>query len=224
MIQRSASMVFAPSAWAFPGGRVDPGDVALAAATLPTGADLDDHAARIAAIRETIEEVGIAIGLDPLPPPDAMAAIRAVLHAGELFADLLARFRLRFTPESLLPFSRWRPPETAPRRFDTRFYIASAPEAMTATLDDAEAVASRWATADDMLARPDTRVLFPTMCNLRRIATHQRFADLAAHAVAFPSSPIAAETRIIAGERYLCVPDGHGYPEIRIPLTDVSRG
>ena len=224
MIQRSAAMVFAPGAWVFPGGRVDQGDIELAAATLPAGADIDDHAARIAAIRETIEEVGIAVGLDPLPPSDAVSAIRVALHAGGSFADLLARFRLRLVPGSLLSFSRWQPPENAPRRFDTRFYIARAHEATTASVDGAEAVASRWTTADDMLAQSDARILFPTMCNLRRIATQRCFADLAAHAAAFPSSLIAAEVRDIAGKRHLCVPDGHGYPRIRVPLTDVFRG
>jgi len=224
MIQRSAAMAFAPGAWVFPGGRVDPGDVALAAATLPAGADLDDRAACIAAVRETIEEVGLAVGLDPLPPSDALAAIRAALHGGESFADLLARFRLRLMLENLLSFSRWQPPEDAPRRFDTRFYIARAPEMMTVTVDGAEAVASRWTTAGDVLVRTDMRTLFPTMCNLRRIAAHQSFADLAAHSAAFPSRLIVAEVRSIAGKRHICVPYGHGYPAISMLLSDVSRG
>ena len=50
----------------FPGGRVDPGDHAMVPADAP---DADEAAARIAAIRETIEEVGLAVGLTPRPTP-----------------------------------------------------------------------------------------------------------------------------------------------------------
>src|SRR5690606_24266701 len=64
LLRRSAGMNFAASAWTFPGGRIDPGD------GIATQNDLDaeDAAARVGAIRETIEEAGVAIGLAPSPP------------------------------------------------------------------------------------------------------------------------------------------------------------
>ena len=52
--------------------------------------DPDDTAARIAAVRETIEEAGVAIGIDPLPGPAMLAAMRAALHAGAPIATVLA--------------------------------------------------------------------------------------------------------------------------------------
>ena len=57
IVERAAGMAFAGGALVFPGGRIDPGDHALGAA-LP--GDADENAARVAAIRETIEEAGVA--------------------------------------------------------------------------------------------------------------------------------------------------------------------
>ena len=54
LLQRSAALVFAPGAWVFPGGRIDPADHLR-------GADL---APRLAAVREAAEEAGLL--LDPV--------------------------------------------------------------------------------------------------------------------------------------------------------------
>src|SRR6478735_6240795 len=73
MLERAAGMAFAGGALVFPGGRIDPGDHALAARLGAT--DADEAAARIAAIRETIEEAGIALGM-ALPATD-VGTVRA---------------------------------------------------------------------------------------------------------------------------------------------------
>src|SRR4051812_41155211 len=85
VMERTGGMAFAAGALVFPGGRIDPDDQEAAAAF-----DLPDAAARIAAIRETIEETGLAPGL--APPPDAAlaAALRAAIMAERPFAALLA--------------------------------------------------------------------------------------------------------------------------------------
>ena len=59
MVERGKALAFAGGALVFPGGRVDPEDWAAA------GGD-EDRAHRIAAVRETQEEVGIAIDADAL--------------------------------------------------------------------------------------------------------------------------------------------------------------
>jgi 8-oxo-dGTP pyrophosphatase MutT (NUDIX family) len=223
MIQRSAAMAFGAGAWVFPGGRVDPGDVALAATILPEGASLEDYAARIAAIRETIEEAGVAVGLDPLPDPQALAAIRAAFHDGEAFAAILDRFALSLSPDALLPFSRWQPPESARKRFDTRFYIARAPDNAAIQPDGGETVATCWSTPHAMLADHSARIMFPTACNLRRIAAQPGFDDLAEDAACFPDSFVITEIREIDGARFVCVPEGHGYRDMRVELENAFR-
>src|ERR1044072_303609 len=90
MIERAQKMAFAGGALVFPGGRVDPGDRAIAAVPELLGMAApscrEEAAAGVAAIRETIEEVGIAIGIDPLPPPSAIAQLRPALAEGGRFA------------------------------------------------------------------------------------------------------------------------------------------
>ncbi|MET0248047.1 MAG: NUDIX hydrolase, partial [Sphingomonas sp.] len=78
MVERAKAMSFAAGALVFPGGRIDAGDHALAA-TLP--GDADETAARIAGIRETLEEAGVAVGveLDAAHIPE----LRRALYAGE---------------------------------------------------------------------------------------------------------------------------------------------
>ncbi|HYD38952.1 MAG TPA: NUDIX hydrolase, partial [Allosphingosinicella sp.] len=82
MLERAETMAFAAGALVFPGGRIDAGDEATAL-RFPR---LPDAAARIAAIRETIEETGVAPALRP--EPDA-ASLRRALGASRPFADLL---------------------------------------------------------------------------------------------------------------------------------------
>ena len=111
-VERSKAMVFAGGALVFPGGRIDPGDRALA---LELGGDPEDMAARIGAIRETIEEVGLPIGLPPMP--DAIfAELRAALHRGEALGAVLRELDLALDPAQLVPFARWLPSHAPARR------------------------------------------------------------------------------------------------------------
>ena len=66
MITRNRAMTFAGGMAVFPGGRVDPGDYELARA-IAVDLDSDEAAHRIAAMRETLEETGLAIGLTTTP-------------------------------------------------------------------------------------------------------------------------------------------------------------
>src|SRR3546814_1358805 len=79
-------------------------------------------------MRESLEETGIAIGVDGLPL-HRWADWRAALHSGKPFSEMLMAEGLRLNLGSLTPFARWLPPSRRLSRiFDTRFYIARAPE------------------------------------------------------------------------------------------------
>src|SRR3546814_1270889 len=109
--------------------------------------------ARVAAVRETIEEAGIAVGLDPLPDPDALGRLRSGLNAHGSFADLLANEGLALDPDALIPFARWCPRLAHVRIFDTRFYLARLPDgAPDPVVDATENVRAFWRGATDMLA------------------------------------------------------------------------
>src|SRR3546814_7671379 len=78
MTVRSREMVFAGGMAVFPGGRVDPADYELAQ-QFAGQMEADEAAHQIAAIRETLEETGLGIGLK-----GAVNAQRSEEHTSEL--------------------------------------------------------------------------------------------------------------------------------------------
>ena len=120
MVERSQGMAFAGGALVFPGGRIDPGDRALASD--------ENAAAAVAAIRETIEETAIPIALARLPSPELALQLQKELLADEPFGAVLERHHLSLETDALVPFARWVPKFHATRRFDTLFFLASAPQ------------------------------------------------------------------------------------------------
>ncbi len=219
MTERTGRMAFAAGALVFPGGRIDPEDE-LTGRAFPA---LPDAAARIAAIRETIEETGIAPALYPAPPP----ALRADMAAGGDFAELLARHGLALDLDALTPFARWCPNFRETRRFDTLFYIAEAPaDAPAPQVAEAEAVRALWATAADILAELDAGragALFPTRRNLERLALFGSIADARADAQRHPVTRITPWVEERDGRKFLCIPEGTGYPVTSEPLETVRR-
>jgi 8-oxo-dGTP pyrophosphatase MutT (NUDIX family) len=225
MVERAKAMAFAAGALVFPGGRVDPGDHALAAAL---GGDDQDAPARIAAIRETIEEAGVAIGL--VPPPDAttLAAIRAGLHAGQALGALLEAHGLTLDLGQLTYFARWLPAHAHMRIFDTRFYLARWPDgAAEPTVDATENVRLLWSSAAQVLADCDAgraTIIFPTRRNLERLAQYDGYAAAVADALAYPVRTVTPWTEERDGVPHLCIPDGIGYPVTAEVLRSAMRG
>lgn len=124
MGQRGASAVFMPSKYVFPGGGVDAGDAGVTLATplnqtcdarlrerVPADAPAPATLA-VAALRETWEETGLALGrpgAGPVPDWPGYAA-RGVAPSAE---------GLRFVFRAITPPGR-------SRRFDARFFLADA--------------------------------------------------------------------------------------------------
>ncbi|HEY0113870.1 MAG TPA: NUDIX domain-containing protein [Allosphingosinicella sp.] len=221
MMERAETMAFAAGALVFPGGRIDPGDGDAARRLAPNLADAD---ARIAAIRETIEETGIAPALHPAP--DA-AALRQAIAAGENFADLLERMALSADLDALTPFARWCPNFREARRFDTLFYLAEAPaDAAPASADETEAVHAFWASAAAVLADIDAgraKAIFPTRRNLERLALFASLEEAKADAARHPVRKITPWVEERDGRRFVSIPDGIGYPVTTEPYESARR-
>lgn len=223
MMERVQSMAFAAGALVFPGGRIDPEDDALAQAI---GGGIDHTAARIAAIRETIEETGIAPALDPLPDAALAAELRHALEAGRPFADLLDRYSLRLDLEALTPFARWCPTFRETRRFDALFFVAEAPSHTHATAAEAEATRTFWASAERVLKEVDGgrgRIIFPTRRNLERLARFASVEEARADAERYPVETIVPWIEDRSGEQWLCIPEGAGYPVTAERLETARR-
>ena len=70
---------------------------------------------------------------------------------------------------ALHPFAHWITPPLAPRRYDTWFFAAAAPEGQTYRHDDHETVASGWVTPAEALrlgAAGDIELILPTQRSL----------------------------------------------------------
>ncbi len=225
MVERAKAMAFAGGALVFPGGRVDPGDHALAALL---GCEDDDTAARIAAIRETIEEVGLPIGLSPIPDTAVLEALRTALHAGRSFAEALAAAEVRLDLDTLTYFARWCPAHAHARIFDTRFYLARLPnDAPAARIDATENVRLLWTTAAGVLADADAgavTIIFPTRRNLERLAQFTGFDAALDDAREHLVRTITPWTETRDSVDHLCIPDDLGYPVTSEQLTDAVRG
>nr|WP_221792734.1 NUDIX domain-containing protein [Aquisediminimonas sediminicola] len=226
MIERAATMAFAAGARVFPGGRVDEDDKIIAASL---GDDMPyDTPHRIAAIRETIEEVGLAVALDPLPDHDIVNAMRADLANGRAFSELLVEHGLTPDLDALLLFARWcPPPSVAPRAFDTHFYAAKANHLpMNATVDGSETVHLVWTSAEQALQDAEegiARIVFPTLCNLEKIGQAGNFDELVAHVETYPVELIQPLVGEIDGEQVLRIPEDRGYPRTWRALNSIAR-
>src|SRR4051812_38551483 len=78
MVERAGGMAFAAGALVFPGGRIDGADRDLAT-------DMGIDAAAVAAIRETLEETAVPVGLSPLPGAAEARAVQDDLVADRPF-------------------------------------------------------------------------------------------------------------------------------------------
>lgn len=223
MVERAQGMAFAGGALVFPGGRIDDDDRLLASALAA-----DDAPARVAAIRETIEETAIPAGLEPVPSRESALSLQRDLAAGRPFAELLAEQRLTLRPDALTPLARWVPAFHATRRFDTLFFIAAAPDGdWQPNPLEGECTGAFWIRAAEVLERDrrgDAQLIFPTRRTLERLAQHEKLSEIIADARAHPVEPITPWVEDHGGERYITIPEGIGYPVTREKLEGLWRG
>jgi 8-oxo-dGTP pyrophosphatase MutT (NUDIX family) len=224
MVERAAGMVFAAGAWVFPGGRIDDADRQLAQRL----DNLDDGSARIAAIRETLEETAIPVGLASSPRPEHCLEIQAALAADSDFGDIVEQAGLQLGLDALTPFARWVPRFHAKRRFDTLFFVARAPEGdWTPTVIEGECTGASWVTAAEMLERDragEAQLIFPTRRTLERLAQHASFDEILADARSHAIEPISPWVEEKDGDRFITIPEGIGFPVTRERLEGLWRG
>jgi 8-oxo-dGTP pyrophosphatase MutT (NUDIX family) len=206
MVKRRSSSHFS-SALVFPGGLVDAADSAPEWANhLRGGAALDDaaRAIRVAGFRETFEETGIVIAAGARPKADRDRPFLDVVRNQGVTLDL----------DAVAPFGHWITPENAPKRFDTHFLLARAPDGAEPVSDNNETVSVEWVNPAEALARAgagDFSILFPTLMNLRMLAQSMDAASALAAARArkiFTVRPILSKRD---GQTVLNIPAEAGY-------------
>ena len=219
MVERAGGMAFAAGAWVFPGGRIDEADRRL-------GHDIGVDPAAVAAIRETVEEAAVPVGITPTPDSGAARELQHALLTDKPFADLLGH--LTINAAALTPFARWVPKFHAVRRFDTLFFVALCPDGDWQPQPiEGECSAAEWLTASEVLERDkrsEARLIFPTRRNLERLAQHSSFEAIRADALAHPIEPVTPWVEEQDGERFITIPGHLGYPVTQEKLDGLWRG
>ena len=222
MVERAVDMAFAGGAWVFPGGRIDEADWHLGARFG------EDGAARVAAVREALEETAIPVGLAPLPSPEISAGLQRDLLADAELGRLIDEHGLSLDVEGLTPLARWVPRFHAKRRFDTLFYVARAPEGdWVPQVLERECAGAHWIAAAEALERDrrgELQLIFPTRRTLERLAQHSTYDEIVADARSHPIEPISPWVDEIDGEHFITIPEGIGFPVTREKLEGLWRG
>lgn len=221
IVERAEGMAFAAGALVFPGGRIDASDRALAG-------ELGIDPAAVAAVRETVEETAVPVGLSPAPSQAAALELQRALTADEPFRALLDRAGLSIDAAALTPFARWVPKFHAVRRFDTLFFVARCPEGEWQTsVIEGECAHAEWLTAGDVLERErrgEARLIFPTRRTLERLAQHSSFESILADAAAHRIEPISPWVEEREGEKFITIPADLGFPVTQERLDGLWRG
>ncbi len=223
VLRRSLGLAFGGGMLAFPGGRVDAGDRFLPASQAGRGDRCAaDQAFRVAALRELFEETGLLLARIPgerQPVPEATRRrlarrYRRALHRGSLdFASVLRRTGLVLETRALVPFAHWVTPAIAPKRFDTRFYLARAPRGQRPYADGVESLDTAWRRPREILAAWEAgaeSLMFPTRLNLIRLARAANVREAIGNARSEP--PMRVEPRLAAdGTPRLVIPEAAGF-------------
>jgi 8-oxo-dGTP pyrophosphatase MutT (NUDIX family) len=221
MVERAEGMAFAAGALVFPGGRIDREDREL-------GERLGIEPAALAAIRETVEETAVPVGLTPLPDAATARELQDALAGGAPFEARLRDLGLAIDGSALTPFARWVPKFHAVRRFDTLFYVAAAPAGeWQPNAIPGECRGAFWISAADVLEREQPglgRVIFQTLRSEVLLAQHPAIAAIRADADAHPIEPVTPWVEERDGEKFITIPAHLGFPVTRERLDGLWRG
>ncbi|HXY26659.1 MAG TPA: hypothetical protein VEH82_00085, partial [Acidimicrobiales bacterium] len=240
MVRRNLRSDFVGGAYVFPGGAVDPLDGGAEAEALCVGRSDAEASALlglesgglafwVAVVRETFEEAGLLLARreggaallhgDPGEEARFAAERRAVNDGSRHFLELVRDERLRLSVGDIHYFAHWITPRGAPRRYDTRFFVAAAPPGQMAAHDAGETIADVWITPHDALAQHragEIEIIFPTIRNLQAIGRFATSAELLDAAACASSAVPAIEPRV--------VPDGSGMRIVLPGDPEYDRG
>ena len=230
MEKRHIKSDFVGGAYVFPGGRVDPEDTVPESLCRGLSEKQANRSLRVdhgglayyaAAIRECFEEAGILLAYDESGElldfgdpacEDRYRSLRDELNAGNrTLLGIVESQGLMLATDRIHYWAHWITPEGQPKRYDTRFFIARAPEGQTAAHDDWELTHSAWVTPGEAINRAIDRewmIIFPTMKNLQQLE-RLKTADAAVSWAQGDHERPAMQPRIL-GEKVL-LPGDEGY-------------
>lgn len=231
MMERHGAMGFAAGALVFPGGKIDASDGAPTlierSHPLIIGGDARELLPFcLGAIRELFEEAGILLAtdgagsaLDPAYAGELAARHRdEVLQEPAQLAAMLDAEDLYLNVSDLVHFAHWITPEPVPKRFDTHFFAARAPDGQQAVSDGQEAVQMDWlrpADALEMGEKGEMMLMFPTRLNLLRLSPSSTVDEALQAAREATVVTVMPRPLVEDGELYMTIPPDAGYGVVK---------
>lgn len=163
VLERSAGSRFLPGYVAFPGGAADREDALLAKRLFGSAGE----AARACAVRELLEEVGLALTADGLSTADRHSL--DVVEAAPPRADQLRRI------------AHWIAPSSVPVRFDAEYFAVAAPAGVEPHPDGSEIAHAWWAWPSELLSEWEDgrrKLYWPTLFTMLSIGDCRTVGDL----------------------------------------------
>jgi 8-oxo-dGTP pyrophosphatase MutT (NUDIX family) len=156
VLERASTSRFLPNYVAFPGGSTDASDATLAQRWFGSS----EEAARACAVRELVEEVGLAMTADGLTesPDRALAPVDTAPPGVEQLAEI----------------AHWIAPERVPVRFDARYFAIASPPDLAVVADGTETADAWWISPKRLLEdwrRGRRKLYWPTYFTVSAIAT-----------------------------------------------------
>jgi recombination protein RecT len=181
MTRRSTKASFAPGAYVFPGGGVDPADAASHSLATRRPTQSNQHLTEaIAAIRESFEELGLLLARHA-DGRWADAADIAAMDRKAPFAEQCRARGLTLAAEGVFVLAHWQTDRDLPRRFDVPFLAARMPEHQTPDADEHEQFEPVWVRPADALERHRAGqffIIYPTIRTLERLQAYRSVDDV----------------------------------------------
>ncbi|HEU4923657.1 MAG TPA: MBL fold metallo-hydrolase [Burkholderiales bacterium] len=186
MLQRVQTAAFLGGAHVFPGGSLDPEDHSSHRVIGLTEAQANERlkvssgglAYYVAAVRECFEEAGVLLACEKDGKPVSAKRAESLLHwRKKPFRNMLDAEDLYIPARELAYYGHWVTAPGRSRRFDTRFFVAIAPEGQRGSHDAGETVHDIWTTPREALERcerGEIELVHATQVSLKDLA---RFSE-----------------------------------------------
>jgi 8-oxo-dGTP pyrophosphatase MutT (NUDIX family) len=118
--------------------------------------------------------------------------------------------------EELVPFARWITPAQVKTRFDTWFFLASAPRHSEPAVDGSEVVDARWyepVAALQAAASGELFLVFPTIKQLEQLSGFASAAQLLSHARGREVRPVQPRVLMSGETARIVLPGEPGYED-----------
>jgi 8-oxo-dGTP pyrophosphatase MutT (NUDIX family) len=226
MVVRHQKIDAFSGALVFPGGKLEDADGDPRLRTRCGGAEKcsdEELKFRVAGVREAFEECGILLA--------RKRGQRAVVAAADLkgieerwraklakdeatIVDLAEAEDLEIATDLMTPFAHWITPTFAPKRFDTWFFLAEAPEDQVALHDGSESVDSVWIKpqqAIDEASAGKRTLVHATFKNLELLVEGRTVVGAISQATERKIVTVQPWVETRDGKRFLHIPEGAGY-------------